>query len=81
MIIVKFFYMKPHKKYLQIMRRKTPEERLVIGLGWSAFARDLARQSIKSDNLSLSKSELEKKLQERLVLTKYLDKYGPSLCP
>lgn len=73
--------MKPNKKYLEIMRSKTPEERLIIGLEWSKFAQNLARQSIKLDNPSLSQSQLEQKLQKRIAFTKYLDKYGTSLCP
>ena len=54
------------KKYIEIMRQKTGEERLKISLELRKLALKLAEASIKSKNPKITPKILFKKLQERI---------------
>ncbi len=59
------------KKYIEIMRQKTGEERLKISLELRKLVLKLAETSIRSKNPKISPKELFRQLQERI--------YGPGL--
>ena len=54
------------KKYIEIMRRKTGEERLKISLDLRKLVLKLAEASIKSENPKITPKILFKQLQERI---------------
>ena len=54
------------KKYFEIMRKKSGQERLNIAMQLRAAVLKLAEASIKNTNLIISSKELHKKLQERI---------------
>ncbi len=54
------------KKYIEIMRKKSGEERLKIALKLRKLALKLAETAIKSQYPKISSRELKKKLQERM---------------
>lgn len=59
------------KKYIEIMRKKSGEERLKIAFDLRKLVLKLAEVSIKDKFPEISSEELKKKLQERI--------YGASL--
>ena len=54
------------KKYIEIMRKKTGEERLKISLELRKMVLKLAEASIRSKNPQISPKILFKRLQERI---------------
>lgn len=54
------------KKYIEIMREKTGEERLKIAMELREFALKLAQIGIKHQNPKISKKELKIALQKRI---------------
>jgi hypothetical protein len=60
---------KAEKKYIEIMRKKTGEERLKIALDLRNFVIKLAEQNIKNQNPKISKKELKVALQKRIYGT------------
>ena len=57
---------KAEQKYIEVMRRKTGEERLKIALELRKLVLKLAEADIKSRYPKISLKELKKKLQERI---------------
>jgi len=57
---------KTEKKYIEIMRKKSGEDRLKIALELRKLALKLAEAGIKAENPKISQKELQKKLQERI---------------
>jgi hypothetical protein len=62
---------KAEKKYIEIMRKKTGEERLKIAMDLRKFVIKLAEENIKSKNPKISKKELKIALQKRINLFKH----------
>lgn len=60
---------KTEKKYIEIMRRKTGEERLKIAMDLRGFVIKLAEQNIKNKNPKISEKELKIALQRRIYGT------------
>lgn len=54
------------KKYIEIMRKKTGEERLKIAMDLREFVIKLAESSIKSDRPKISEKNLKIELQKRI---------------
>lgn len=73
--------MDAHEKYLEIMRKKTPEERLKIVFELNEMVREAARTDIRFQNPNISGQEIEKQLRKRIKLYELLNKHGASLCP
>jgi len=61
---------KAEKKYIEIMGKKSGEERLKITLELRKLVLKLAEAGIKTKNPKISLKELQKKLRERI--------YGPN---
>ena len=54
------------KKYIEIMRNKTGEERLKIAMELREFILKIAKEGIKNQNPNISAKNLKAKLQERI---------------
>lgn len=54
------------KKYIEIMKKKSGQERLKIAMELRVFALKLAEIGIKAQNPKISKREIKKALQERI---------------
>ncbi|MBI2041962.1 MAG: hypothetical protein HYT20_03010 [Candidatus Nealsonbacteria bacterium] len=54
------------KKYFEIMRRKSGQERLKIAMQLRATVLELARTAIMDRNPKISSEEFQSKLQERI---------------
>lgn len=54
------------KKYIEIMRNKTGEERLKIAMELRKFVLKIAKEGIKDQNPNISPEDLKAKLQERI---------------
>jgi hypothetical protein len=57
---------KTEKKYLEIMREKSGEERLKIAMDLRNLSLKLAEENIKDQNPKIFSKELKKLLQERI---------------
>ena len=57
---------KAEKKYIEIMQKKTGEERLKIAMDLRKFVLKLAECGIKHYNPNISKKELKISLQKRI---------------
>lgn len=57
---------KAEKKYIEIMRKKSGQERLKIAMDLRKLVLKIAETAIKSTNPKISSKELQKKLQERM---------------
>lgn len=60
---------KTEKKYIEIMRSKTGEERLKIAMTLRDFVLKLSESSVKHHNPKISKKELKIELQKRIYGT------------
>lgn len=73
--------MNAQEKYLEIMRQKTPEERLEICFKLNEMVREAARTDIRFQNPNISDKEVEERLQERIRLYEVLKNYDrPGFC-
>lgn len=59
------------EKYIEIMRKKSGEERVKIAFELNKLALKSAEAGIKSANPNISSEELHKQLQERIYGTKF----------
>lgn len=57
---------KAEKKYIEMMRQKTGEERLKIAMNLRRFVIKLAEENIKNENPGISKKQLKIELQKRI---------------
>lgn len=57
---------KDEKKYFEIMRKKTGEERLRIAMDLRDFVIKLAKESIKNQNPKISEEDLKKEVLMRI---------------
>jgi hypothetical protein len=62
----KFAMTKTEKKYIEIMRKKSGQERLKIAMDLRRLALKLAKEGIKNQNPKISSRELKAYLQERI---------------
>lgn len=62
------------KKYFEIMRKKSGQERLKIAMQLRAVVLELAKTAIMDANPNISSEELRSKLQERIYGTSGLIK-------
>jgi hypothetical protein len=67
--IINFSFMnETEKKYIEIMRKKTGEERLKIAMNLRSFVIKLAEENIKNRNPNISKKDLKKEIFKRISL-------------
>jgi len=57
---------KIEEKYIEIMKRKSGEERLKIAMELREFSLKMAGQGIKDQNPNISSKDLKARLQERI---------------
>lgn len=57
---------KTEKKYIDIMRKKSGEERLKIAMELREFVLKIAKEGIKNQNPNISTKDLKANLQERI---------------
>jgi len=57
---------KTEKKYIEIMRKKSGEERLKIAMNLRKLVLELAKAQIKSQTPKISSQKLKKALQKRI---------------
>ena len=66
------------KKYFEIMRRKSGQERLMLALDLRATVLKLSKTAIMDANPAISTRELRNKIQERIYGTRSYIKNGSS---
>ena len=57
---------KTEEKYIEIMQKKSGEERLKIAMELREFSLKMAEQGIKNQNPNISSEDLKARLQERI---------------
>jgi len=57
---------KIEEKYIEIMQKKSGEERLKIAMELREFSLKMAEQGIKNQNPNISSEDLKARLQERI---------------
>lgn len=63
---IKIMNSKAEKKYIELMRKKTGEERLKIAMELRELSLELAETGIKDQNPSISSQKLKALLQKRI---------------
>ncbi|MBU2634986.1 hypothetical protein KJ841_00725 [Patescibacteria group bacterium] len=58
--------MNTEEKYIEIMRRKSGEERLKIAMELRGLSLKMAEENIKNQNPNISSEDLKARLQERI---------------
>ena len=56
------------QKQIEAYRRMTPDERQMLGFELSEFARETAREGIRSQYPTASPAEVERELRRRVML-------------
>ncbi len=57
---------KTEEKYIEIMQKKSGEERLKIAMELREFSLKMAKQGIKNQSPNISSEDLKARLQERI---------------